>query len=523
MFTTYITSALFGPITGDCLLIHTTKHTHTRRLKTLTTFLSQSQSLSSRKPPDFLALAVRAATAAASASTKPRDELVDNDFGVRVELLTKTLVVSSSEFHGARVSGDGSSDTATESAAATAAAASALGEEMAAVTKRLCSMKAKNVKLSDSSLNKITEHVFPAACALLETLGDGNGGHETRSPNGGGNRNSGGRRSGGRHLRGDARVAGACCQGVSSFLKLSSVLGGVDGQQHASSGFARFAATARAAPDALSALARVCAGRAGDAFAECAPVAKDAATSALATLAMWADKSSDTYSSRSSAQLSEIIGTAQVVPSEHFNDPLLAVALVDANAVEAFCDAAGDDRASFFRVANACAGVRAGTRAASATRDAKLGGAAATLVERNVVPALVAALDHARAGDRDVSAALCSARARVARDVAVTLRRPFATPLPPVGTPSGASAEASLRRYQEVLLKVSISHPPHFASLIAHARLTFLFTIKGSRGGEFGVGAGRRASRRRRRRSERVTGGVTFRNSRGLEPCVPPS
>jgi hypothetical protein len=41
--------------------------------------------LSSRKPPDFLALAVRAATAAASASTKPRDELVDNDFGVRVE------------------------------------------------------------------------------------------------------------------------------------------------------------------------------------------------------------------------------------------------------------------------------------------------------------------------------------------------------------------------------------------------------------------------------------------------------
>jgi hypothetical protein len=102
MFTTYITSALFGPITGDCLLIHTTKHTHTRRLKTLTTFLSQSQSLSSRKPPDFLALAVRAATAAASASTKPMDELVDNDFGVRVELLTKTLVVSSSEFHGAR-------------------------------------------------------------------------------------------------------------------------------------------------------------------------------------------------------------------------------------------------------------------------------------------------------------------------------------------------------------------------------------------------------------------------------------
>ena len=518
MFTTYITSALFGPITGDCLLIHTTKYTHTRRLKTLTTFLSQSQSLSSRKPPDFLALAVRAATAAASASTKPRDELVDNDFGVRVELLTKTLVVSSSEFHGARVSGDGSSDTATESAAATAAAASALGEEMAAVTKRLCSMKAKNVKISDSSLNKITEHLFPAACALLETLGDGNGGHETRSPNGGGNRNSGGR-----DLRGDARVAGACCQGVSSFLKLSSVLGGVDGQHHASSGFARFAATARAAPDALSALARVCAGRAGDAFAECAPVAKDAATSALATLAMWADKSSDTYSSRSSAQLSEIIGTAQVVPSEHFNDPLLAVALVDANAVEAFCDAAGDDRASFFRVANACAGVRASTRAASATRDAKLGGAAATLVERNVVPALVAALDHARAGDRDVSAALCSARARVARDVAVTLRRPFATPLPPVGTPSGASAEASLRRYQEVLLKVSISHPPHFASLIAHTRLTFLFTIKGSRGGEFGVGAGRRASRRRRRRSERVTGGVTFRNSRGLEPCVPPS
>ena len=32
--TTYITSALFGPITPDCLLIHITKYTHTRRLNT---------------------------------------------------------------------------------------------------------------------------------------------------------------------------------------------------------------------------------------------------------------------------------------------------------------------------------------------------------------------------------------------------------------------------------------------------------------------------------------------------------
>jgi hypothetical protein len=29
-YTTYITSALFGPITGDYLLIHVTKYTRTR-------------------------------------------------------------------------------------------------------------------------------------------------------------------------------------------------------------------------------------------------------------------------------------------------------------------------------------------------------------------------------------------------------------------------------------------------------------------------------------------------------------
>jgi hypothetical protein len=40
--TTYTTSALFGPSTPDCLLIHITKYTHTRRLAT-DTFLSQSQ------------------------------------------------------------------------------------------------------------------------------------------------------------------------------------------------------------------------------------------------------------------------------------------------------------------------------------------------------------------------------------------------------------------------------------------------------------------------------------------------
>ena len=392
----------------------------------------QSSSDKNKKAPDFLASAVRAAVSAAASMTRPRDALVDQNFANRMEVFTKVLTVSSAEFRATDHSGDGV-DLYTESADAAATSARAVSQEIDAVTVRLLSAKANELK----DINRVTEVAFVAACALLEILGHAAGGHKTASPHAkGGARNS---RDGTRdRASGDVSVSGACCEGVSSFLKLCQAsTDSSDG-----SFFARFTSTARSSPDSLCALGRVCAGREGDSFASCSVDAKNAATTALATLAAYANGDVD----------SEV--------SDSFHDAKLATALVDCGAVEAFRDAAGDDAASPVRVAHACLGVSHAARAASLTRDLRLGGAAATLVERDVIPALVAALDPARAGTlafskkksdtiHDLSLA---ARAHIARDVAKTLRRPFSVPLPPIGTPASSAAEASLRRYQEVLL-----------------------------------------------------------------------
>ena len=170
----------------------------------------------------------------------------------------------------------------------------------------------------------------------------------------------------------------------------------------------RAAALAAASPDALAALARVAAARAGD--AACAAEAKDGATDALAALAAFAHRggdeettsiTDDTRDAFFPANIGDSLvanGDEQKSSSPLFHDVSLATALVDAGAVEAFRDAAADDAAGPARAARAANGLARVVLFASHTRDARLGGAAATLVERLVVPAAVAALDPARRG-----------------------------------------------------------------------------------------------------------------------------
>jgi len=438
----------------------------------------------------FLALAVRAASAsgwssapAAWSAEETADghspHVVDALFAARSELFARVTAASSS--------GDANDEELEHLEdvffEASAAAADALADEMdraarlcASIVGRSATQRPSEVsaayppRLDPCLAESDREAAYAAAASLLETLG--------------GERSAGTRGSvtAPGPLRRSAAVAGACARGVSAFLRLA-------GASHDTRVAARFAALAAASPDALAALARVAAARAGD--ASCAAEAKDGATDALAALAAFAHRgfdeettsiTDDTHDdaffptnatdSRVANETNETKRTDKNSPL--FHDASLATALVDAGAVEAFRDAAADDAAGPARVARAANGLARGVLFASHTRDARLGGAAATLVERLVVPAAMAALDPARRGadhasfledalddargankqsqQKDPALRRRFLRASTARDVARALRLPFASALPPAGTPLASAAEAALRRYQETLL-----------------------------------------------------------------------
>ena len=260
-------------------------------------------------------------------------------------------------------------------------------------------------------------------------------------------------------------AAGARARGVSAFLRLAAA-------RRDARAASRFAALAAASPEALAALARVAAARADDATVSCAPGAKDGATAALAALAAFARGGGVGFfgffgdAATASPRLPDALDAPPDPATFH---RALATALVDAGVVEAFRDAAADDAAGPRRAALAANGLANGVLFAAETRDARRGGAAATLVERRIVPAAMAALDPARAAAErgaevdpehvkldarpggDVAAPRAW-RAATARDVARALRLPFVSALPPAGTPLASAAETALTRYQETLL-----------------------------------------------------------------------
>ena len=424
-----------------------------------------SQAQRNGTPSGFLALAVRAASMAGRASRVKNKKVigsqpevvtrtpVDALFSVRAELFARAACLSSADDH--RLEGD--------FLEASAAAADALADEMDLAARVVAKQRASPVEDVDR------EAAYAAAASLLETLGDGGEKRSLRSPSPS-------------HSRNEKRtervsVTGACARGVRAYLRLAA-------STRDEKTLVRFAALAAASPDALRTLARVAAARADDAFASASAEAKDGAAEALAALAAFADSGFATRSfgffafGPGNVQRDDTSGddddenkeTTERNLRNSFFDASLATALVDAGAVEAFRDAAADDGASPRRAARAADGLALSVSFASATRDARLGGAAATLVERQVVPAATAALDPARAGraaykdededsDEDVPFSPVSLRfwrAAIARGASRALRLPFAQALPPAGTPLASAHEASLRRYQETLLKEAV-------------------------------------------------------------------
>jgi fused-like protein len=426
-----------------------------------------SQAQRNGTPSGFLALAVRAASMAGRASRVKNKNVigstevvtrtpVDALFSVRAELFARAACLSSAD--DTRLEGD--------FLEASAAAADALADEMDLAARFVAKQRASPLEDVDR------EAAYAAAASLLETLGDG-GSRSLRSPSPSRSRNE--------KRTERVSVTGACARGVCAYLRLAA-------STRDEKTLVRFAALAAASPDALRTLARVAAARADDAFASASAEAKDGAAEALAALAAFADSG---FATRSGFFL---FGPGNVLRDEtsgddddenketternlrnSFFDASLATALVDAGAVEAFRDAAADDGASPRRAARAADGLALSVSFASATRDARLGGAAATLVERQVVPAATAALDPARAGraayaaneDQDededsdeddvpFSPSLRFWRAAIARGASRALRLPFAQALPPAGTPLASAHEASLRRYQETLLKEAV-------------------------------------------------------------------
>ena len=421
-----------------------------------------SQAQRNGTPSGFLALAVRAASMAGRASRVKNKNVigstevvtrtpVDALFSVRAELFARAACLSSADDH--RLEGD--------FLEASAAAADALADEMDLAARVVAKQRASPVEDVDR------EAAYAAAASLLETLGDG-GSRSLRSPSPSRSRNE--------KRTERVSVTGACARGVCAYLRLAA-------STRDEKTLVRFAALAAASPDALRTLARIAAARADDAFASASAEAKDGAAEALAALATFADSG---FATRfgffafgpGNVQRDDTSGddddenkeTTERNLRNSFFDASLATALVDAGAVEAFRDAAADDGASPRRATNAADGLALSVSFASATRDARLGGAAATLVERQVVPAATAALDPARAGraaykdededsDEDVPFSPVSLRfwrAAIARGASRALRLPFAQALPPAGTPLASAHEASLRRYQETLLKEAV-------------------------------------------------------------------
>ena len=414
-------------------------------------------------PVGFLALAVGAASAAGLSAARGQSTVVDALFAARAELFAR-IVSAAADFDSAALARDDAAETAEgDFLEASAAAAEALAAETIRAAARRTDASDDDAPLADRD----REAAYAASAALLETL--------TRH-----SRDEGARRARRRTDPSFSKLspfvvaaAGACARGVSAFLRLA----GATKDAHRT---ARFAALAAASPDALAALARVAAAPADDAFVAVAAEAKDGATAALAALAAFArfGPSGGFFDfflrpNVEAALLERDFGENN--PSRTVvADRSLATALVDAGVVEAFRDAAADDAAGPLRAALAANGLANAVLFAAETRDAQLGGAAATLVERLVVPAAVAALDPARAGTRAARAEAFffaaddaaadvhplatprSLRAATARDAARALRLPFVSALPPAGTPSASAAEAALTRYQETLLAEAV-------------------------------------------------------------------
>lgn len=154
--------------------------------------------------------------------------------------------------------------------------------------------------------------------------------------------------------------------------------------------------------------------------------------------------------------------------------PATAAAALHAGAVPALRAALADDASAPAHAAAALAALIPLVTAAAAAGTSNSGGPvvpAVMLVEQGLVSATAAALDPARPGTAAAKAGDLAgygqldtggtnggrqSGAAVAQRAAQLLHLPFSHPLPPVGTPAAAAAEASLQRYQETLLSEAI-------------------------------------------------------------------